>query len=403
MPADFPERLELHPRVAVQSHQHRRLLSAALLLITTAVLIALALAMRPLAGRDLDWDAIAQVARKKIDADPLGACFHALTLLVVVGHFLYLFFVQMREQLVLTRAGIEFYSPLPTWVPLLPKRWSLSWSQVQAVSVRSLLPGGGPQGMALELVTRGRKHRLYPFHWVEPANLAPVSPWKLTLHAQRLSSVAVAAQIDDSPLVRYVRVALPHLKVPRATDLSRAAFAIEKNPRALAVTVVFFVLLAYALIDGAFVGRETYAQKPPFDAFVILGVAALALGALWMVRGGVPLAETVVIALLAGAAAGAAAYPGTLRLNALTDTEGLQSYQYQLAPDLELRPLVAGPPALHFPEYYDYWSQFKAGSVHAFELRYGGLGFYQINMAPIEEDMRNFYRKQQTRTTGTSR
>ena len=335
----------------------------------------------------------AQVAWKKIDADPLGTGLHALALLVVVGHFLYLFFVQMREQLVLTHTGIEFHSPLPTWVPLLRKRWSLHWSQVQAVSLRCLLPGGGPQVTVLELSARGRKHRLYPFHWVDPADPGLVSPWKLALQARRPSPALAAAQIEDSPLVRYVRAALPHLAAPRALDLVRSAFAIENNPRALAVTVAFFVLLAYALIDGGFLGHETYAQTPPVDAFVVLGVAAMALAALWMARGRVPLAETVVIALLAGAAAGAAAYPGTLRLNALTDTAGLRSYPYRLASNLELQPLVAGPPALRFAQHYEYWSQFKPGSVHEFELRRGGLGFYQLNLAPLERELRMFYQR----------
>ena len=394
MPALLPERLELHPRVAVHSRQHRRLFWAAMLLITTVVVIALVLTTRPIASHELDWAAIGQAMWKKIDADPLRASFHALTLLVVVGHLLYVFFVQMRERLVLTRAGIEFHSPLPTRVPLLRKSWSLSWSQVQSLALRSLLPGGGPQVTVLELVARGRKHRLYPFHWVDPADPGLVSPWKLALHARRPGPATLVTQIDDSPLVRYVHAALPHLGAPRAVDLVRTAFAIEKNPRALAVTVAFFVLLAYALIDGAFLGRETYAQHPPFEAFAILGAVVMAFGALWMVRGSVPLGEAMVIALLAGGGAGTAAYPGMLRLNALTDTAGLQPYQYQLASDLELHPLVAGPPALRFPEYYEYWSQFKTGSVHVFELRHGGLGFYQLNLAPLEQELRDFYRKQ---------
>jgi len=37
-------------------------------------------------------------------------------------------------------------------------------------------------------------------------------------------------------------------------------------------------------------------------------------------------------------------------------------------------------------------------SIHHFELRKGGLGFYQLNMAPVYAVMKEFYREHQAQT-----
>ena len=39
----------------------------------------------------------------------------------------------------------------------------------------------------------------------------------------------------------------------------------------------------------------------------------------------------------------------------------------------------------------DYWGQFKIGTTHRFELRKGGLGFYQVNMQPVHVKMREYF------------
>jgi len=83
-----------------------------------------------------------------------------------------------------------------------------------------------------------------------------------------------------------------------------------------------------------------------------------------------------------------------LRVNALTDTEGLKPHEYELVAGAELHPRTEGLPVLYFPRYADYWAHFPNGTVHVFELRRGGLGLYQLHVAPIEQDMKSFYRKQ---------
>jgi len=58
----------------------------------------------------------------------------------------------------------------------------------------------------------------------------------------------------------------------------------------------------------------------------------------------------------------------------------------------QLRELEPGPPELDFSKYSYYWHQFKLGTIHQFELRKGGLGFYQVNMEPVREKMRAYFR-----------
>jgi hypothetical protein len=85
--------------------------------------------------------------------------------------------------------------------------------------------------------------------------------------------------------------------------------------------------------------QEIYVQTPPFAAFGLIGVVA-AIGAwLWMSRDGVPVAVGLVIALLTGCWAGMACYPGALRFNALTDSEGLKAYHYTLSAGRVFQPL----------------------------------------------------------------
>lgn len=177
---------------------------------------------------------------------------------------------------------------------------------------------------------------------------------------------------------------------------SVAGFALEKNPRALALILLFFTFFFYALGDTFFFSHEIYAAAPPYGAFLAAGLLAFVAAALWLRRAQVPVAESLGVALLFGAALGAAAYPGALRVNASTDAHGLQRYDYQLTATLALVLLIAGPPTLTFPRHADYWSSRRAGSLHRFELRRGGLGFYQLNMLPVEQTLREYYEDKNT-------
>ena len=389
------EKLELRPRLLQQSRRQNKNIYWVVLLLVGMVLTVIYIAFlsnKP-AGQNVNWQVLGAAMWKKIEADPLQSGLNGLILFLVLLQLFYQLGVQKRERLILTRSGIEYHSPLPAWLQFLRRSWSVSWSQVRALSLQPSKVNSTLQGVMLELATSAGKRKLAPYNWVDPESYQPPSPWKLVMQLRRYSTEDLAAQIDTSPLMQYVRAVLPNVPVKRPTNLVNMSFAIEKNLSSLAVTAAFLFLIVYAIFDGGFLLHETYAQDPPYEVFAVAGVAGAVVSGLWMLRSQVPIAEGLVIALMTGCGLGVAAYPGALRLNALTDTESLKTYQYTLTVGREFQPPVAGLPVLYFDSYYEYWAQFKAGSEYAFQLRRGGLGFYQLNLEPIEHAMREFYIK----------
>ncbi len=68
------------------------------------------------------------------------------------------------------------------------------------------------------------------------------------------------------------------------------------------------------------------------------------------------------------------------------------------SPSLLLAHLSLSFPIFSILVVREYWAQFESGSIHHFELRKGGLGFYQLNMAPVYAAMKEFYREHQAQT-----
>ena len=125
--------------------------------------------------------------------------------------------------------------------------------------------------------------------------------------------------------------------------------------------------------------------------FVLAGAIAALASMIWLLSAQVPRIETLGLSLLLGGATGFALYPGVLRLNEATDTEGLRTYEYRLTEYAVFTPADPNLPVLRFPGDADYWRQFKFGTTHRFELRKGGLGFYQVNMQPVHAKMREYF------------
>ena len=192
--------------------------------------------------------------------------------------------------------------------------------------------------------------------------------------------------------MQYIAKAAPDLKIERGENVAGMSFALERSPRALAVVVAFFAFAAYAMIDGLFLRNEVYVDTPFYLTYLFAAVLVAVLAVRWLRSGTVPGLESSVLAVMLGLAVGAAAYPGALRVNALTDSAGLQTYAYIRAADGTYLPPKAGLPRLSFSGYGEYWGQFADGSSYSFELRKGGLGFYQLNMVPVKAAMREYYR-----------
>jgi hypothetical protein len=394
MPANFPERLELRQRAYLWSKTQLRVTigSGVLMLIGLAVLVVFfaTMALRKYGDVELLLDAFLRAVTR----NPVDNLSKISILVLVTVHLIYARRASRLERLILSANGIEYRSPLPAALQFLRPSWSRQWSQIRAAVLQNMPLVQGPQGIVLMLDSGMRTVRVYPWRWVDPQDYLPISPLREMRWLRRLTAAEAAAQIDESPVMQYVTAALPHLAIKRGAVVA-GQFALEKNKRSLGIVVLFFPLVIYAFADGVMLGEETYANEVPMQLFVIAGTGAAVAAALWMLGGKVPLAESLIISVLFGGALGAATYPGALRLNALTDTEGLRTYEYVLRPNLTLSPAESGPPELSFPQYADYWQQFKPGSKHEFELRHGGLGFFQLNFEPVRLAMREYYRKRQ--------
>ena len=189
----------------------------------------------------------------------------------------------------------------------------------------------------------------------------------------------------------YIRAHVPHFSVESEVVAKKNHFPLHKNPWAVVLVTVFVVLITYALIDSFFGLQESYVDSPFYRLYIGSGIVFAALAGALLRKQRVPAFEIIVVAGLSGITLGCALHPGLLRLNQLTDVDGLQRYAYRLVSNKRFAPLRGGLPTLHFTKYDDYWAQLKVGSIHQFELRRGGLGFYQVNMAPIKIAVRNYY------------
>jgi hypothetical protein len=393
MTTPAPDRLELQQRMFLISRTQRWAFWALGLLIAVLLVVGILLAVYKIPGHERDGAALLSALWTKLVSKPLDAIVNTLMLSAVMLQLVYVRLAQQHERLILTRTGIEYRSPLPRALQALRPSWSLTWEQIRSTALLGVSRARDARVVALEFDSGRRKFKIFPFQWVDPAQFQADGSWATLRKLGKASAVEIRAQVEDSAVMRYIDAVIPPL-LPSYGASAELGFALEKSPRALAVMIVFFVFFFYALGDTFFFSHETYADQPPYRYFIAAGLLAAVAAALWMRRAQVPLAESLGVALLFGGALGAATYPGALRANAFTDIDGMQRYEYQLAPNLSLIPLHNGLPTLAFPRYSDYWSSFKAGSVHSFELRRGGLGFYQLNMLPVEAAMRDYYETQ---------
>ena len=157
--------------------------------------------------------------------------------------------------------------------------------------------------------------------------------------------------------------------------------------------MLFVGLVLYFILDMYFGFGEYYAGAVPWHLFAAAGVCGLGLAATMLHIAGHLSSQGKLIAMLFGAGAGMASYPFLLRVNAWTDPAGLQAYSYTLGSD-DTWVARADVPDLVFDIGSDYWNQFGPGDSKSFELRRGGLGFYQINMRPVYAEQRVFYESQ---------
>lgn len=156
---------------------------------------------------------------------------------------------------------------------------------------------------------------------------------------------------------------------------------------------VFFAAGIYALIDALFIQPYLPLETLPTAPFLLVG--ALAAFAAWKLGQGAPRLERSIVGFLSVAACVAATYPAMLRLNAATAPAEAIPYVSLgglFGPDGERLPAV-DLSGLGVPEY---WAEYPPGTRHEFTLIKGSAGFYQLDLAPVYDRTRRFYRDRET-------
>jgi hypothetical protein len=390
-----PTRIELQNRFFLSAPRVvRKATFWALVLFVVLVVATASTLNRVFPLEEIDWQEVARRARKPLAYDVWDLILFTTVVLASLAHLVYHRRARRLERMILTESEIRYQSALPRALQFLMPGWSAKWNDITRAYFRKKRGAYGPGSIELVLATyRGEEHRLRPYLWVDTAESEPQSSRQALRQVQSIKPPELRRAILESPIVRFVAARLPRFETEAGWDKVAFPYALETNRRALVALALCATLMAYAITDLV-INQETYASRPPYSTFALLGVIVALIAGRWLSGADMPSAERAGLAIVLGATFAAALYPGLLRINQLTGGVGLQTYLYQLQRDGSLAPLQTGPPELRFLRYADYWSSFSAGSLHEFRLRRGGLGFYQVDMAPINEAMRKYFRKQ---------
>lgn len=271
----------------------------------------------------------------------------------------------------------------------LERGWPLAWQDID----RAVL-SPGPQNKVMELLLIGRdgkRRKIRPEAW----RAARDPQRSIPLHFRGLTLADLQAALKTQPLLRQLQAAGVDVEIGgnrlRAelpgTDLTRV-------PQAVLAIGLLALLGAYGLIDGFIIADYAYAGTLPWDLFFIIGASAalLVFPLLWSSE--LAKAEAIGLFLMVGLAGGLAAYPGALRINALTDDEGPRVIEYRLESSGRLLADHPAIPALFAPINHDYWLAQERGSRWEIQLYHGGLDFWQYARKPLLADVQAYYERQ---------
>lgn len=290
--------------------------------------------------------------------------------------------------------GLVYHSGLPSLFQRFDPDWRISWGEIQSITpVHSLLINN-PIIFPLKINLLNKSIEIYPTAWIDPQD----SSYKPRILEVKSDFVSL---YENTPLVKeFIRKGLldapSSAKKPIQTKWAdRAGWTdINSSPLGLGMAGIFFLSMFYFIFEVMAFLSEFYIDTPPYKYNAIAAVIAMLAGYLILMFSKFKNIEKLVFALLMGVSAAAVTYPLLLRINQWTDTEGLQSYSYSKISNRTWEPAESNSqlPKLKFDyKSYEFWSQYEAGTIKEFELRKGGLGFYQLNMKPVYEEQRSYY------------
>ncbi|MEN8219364.1 MAG: WD40 repeat domain-containing protein [Pseudomonadota bacterium] len=293
-----------------------------------------------------------------------------------------------RERLILDSEGIRYQSNLPKFIQaFVPYRdWSAKWSEVTATYLKNASLASGTRLITLGIHIGMGYKELLVCQWVDSKN---ADEFRLRLDKKCESPTQILTILQGCPLIKYLTDKGIQIEVDPKLSLKTHFFqfdpAINSNQHTIIAAILYSILVVYTVLDAMIFQQETYVAQPFYQLYLSCGVSIALLVVGWLIGAKVRKRESVIIALLVAGAFSLALLPGLLRLNQLTDKLGLQSHSYELKSDLSFEPVNDKTLPILYLNDDRYWSYFKTGTFYEFQLRKGGLGFYQISLAHLEQ------------------
>lgn len=316
--------------------------------------------------------------------------------------------VQRTAWLRIGPGGIEGYLPRFVGFGLTGQtvgRWQVPRDRIRAVRLLGHHGGGGGRGRLerrvakaqrirasrLEIETDRETIRLSPFPWYRPGG----PDHRLGMRElSALSAADPASFIERAPLLESLRAQGITIEPARedAADAAPPGFDLARDRGMVAQLGLLFAAGLYALVDTFFLLQYTPLVPMPRAPFALMLMAAIPL-TLWLGRRA-PITERVVVSALTVAALAVAVYPGLLRFNAATAESRVVEYA-QTAPG-RFRAVAGAYPDIDLSDrsLSEYWAQHDPEARHPFTLLRGDADFWQLDLAPLYERTREYYRTQ---------
>jgi hypothetical protein len=300
-----------------------------------------------------------------------------------------LLFIARRMRIIINESGIQFKSGFTNGMTLLVPDWSFRWDELRNTSWK-LVPG---QYIASRLLfhTERKTYRISPWHWVVAG--ARVDRY---FPKRKYSKEQAGSAMRRTAVVEWVRKKFPGYRDDSFYKARQPATKLDFDggdvtPLTAIVAAIFVALVFTFIIEIYFTANEFYADFVPYQLIGLSALFGFLIVHLALRHIEPERKNSVLYALLFSLGSGLAAYPLLARVNAWTDTAGLQSCEYRLDTDYVWRSTEPGTPDLDmYLSGSRWWSQFHPGDSYTFEIRKGGLGFWQVNMSPVYEAQKHF-------------
>ncbi|HEX4909225.1 MAG TPA: hypothetical protein VFV64_00520 [Permianibacter sp.] len=294
---------------------------------------------------------------------------------------------RQHEQLRLDDQGLHYTPPFRWW---RQPAFRVKWAEVTALELRPPQRGYPLNTSRLHVHTGSQHYALQPLQWYPPAISWAQQRARQKLQAMRRTDVETA--FANSAVGQFL--AARGMNVRIATH-QPAPFDLFSHRICTVMVALIAVLLLYALLDGATLQQRALEQSL-WPLLIGVGVLSFPAPLLLLVRSAVPRAEAIGVAALVAVAVGAAAYPGSLRVNQLSDWDGAETVFYRHQGNGHF--VADGFPAVTQEAFDPFWDQLPQDASYPLRLYRGSLGFWQLDEAPINDAMRAYYRRQRGET-----